>query len=92
MATNSKSTDERKEMIARQLSTLVAQGGRVESQGDFQAVVISGRRINHILHFLLCIPTLGIWAVVWVYLIIAKGEKRQMVNVDEFGNVSLQKV
>jgi hypothetical protein len=39
-ANERKSPDERKAVLARQLQTLVAQGRRIESQGDYQAVVV----------------------------------------------------
>lgn len=27
---------------------------------------IAGQKVNHILHLLLCIPTVGLWIVVWI--------------------------
>lgn len=37
------STEQRREALARQISTLIVQGRRVESQGDYQAVLVRGR-------------------------------------------------
>lgn len=37
------SLEQRREALARQISTLVFQGRRVESQGDYQAVLVRGR-------------------------------------------------
>jgi hypothetical protein len=38
-----KSPNERKAVLARQLQTLVVQGRRIESQGDYHAVVVQRR-------------------------------------------------
>ncbi len=62
MATNHKSADERKEILSRQVGSLLMQGRRVESQSDFQAVLIRGHSVNHILHLILTLITLGTWA------------------------------
>ena len=67
---------------------MLPRGMRVESQGDYQAVLIKGRRVNHILHLILTLVTAGLWAVVWIILVIVGGEKRHIVRVDEFGNVT----
>jgi len=87
-----KSSDERKVLLANTLQGQVASGARIESQGDFQAVVIRGHRPNHLLHFLIGIFTLGLWWIVWFFIALFGGEKRQMINVDQFGNVFVQKV
>lgn len=57
------------------------------------AVLVRGRRVNHILHFLLGFPTLGIWwLTIWPALVIFGGEKRAMVNVDDYGTMERKKV
>jgi hypothetical protein len=53
---------------------------------------VRGHRPNHLLHFLVGIFTLGLWWIVWFFIAIFGGEKRQMVSVDEFGNTFVQKV
>jgi hypothetical protein len=87
-----KSQAERKAQLANTLQGQVAGGGRIESQGDFQAVVVRGHRPNHLLHFLVGVFTLGLWWFVWIGIAIFGGEKRQMISVDEFGNVLVQRV
>ena len=47
-----RTTDEQKQLLARQIATSIARGRRVESQGDFQAVLLRGRRVNHLLHLI----------------------------------------
>jgi hypothetical protein len=82
----------RKELLDRTVAAQIATGGRVQSQSDYQAVVVHGRPVNHVLHLILCVFTVGLWAPVWVCLAILGGEKRSMVTVDEYGNVAIQKV
>ena len=60
-----RTTDEQKQLLARQIATSIARGRRVESQGDFQAVLLRGRRVNHLLHLILTLLTfwlMGGWA------------------------------
>ena len=96
MGTNRiRTTDEQKQLLARQIATSIARGRRVESQGDFQAVLLRGRRVNHLLHLILTLLTfclMGGWIWVWIALAIFGGEKREIATVDEYGNVTLSKV
>jgi hypothetical protein len=87
-----KSPEERKELLSRTVASQVANGARVESQSDFQAVLVRGKSVNHVLHLILTLVTLFIWSIVWIALAIFGGEKRSMVTVDEYGNVAVQQV
>ena len=73
-----KAPDERKEALGRAVQRQVSLGARVESQADYQAIVVTGHRPNHLLHLV----TLGLLG----------GEHRTSVSVDESGNTSLQKL
>ncbi len=59
-----RSTDERKVILAQQLQTAAARGLRIESQSDFQAVLVEGQPVNHMPHAILTIFTclLGTWS------------------------------
>ena len=70
--------DERKEALGRAVERQVSLGARVESQAEYQAIVVTGHPPSHLLHRL----TLGVWG----------GEHRTSVSVDEAGNTSLQKL
>jgi hypothetical protein len=87
-----KTSEERKELLARTISGQIANGSRVESQSDHQAVVVKGKPVNHVLHLILSIVTVSLWAPVWIAMAIFGGEKRSMVTVDEYGNAAVQKV
>jgi hypothetical protein len=88
--TTHRTDDERKVILAQQLQTAAARGLRIESQSDFQAVLVEGKPVNHVLHAILTIFTCLLWGIVWAIIAATGGEKRQMVVVDEFGNVLWQ--
>jgi hypothetical protein len=90
--TASKTSEQRKELLAQQVANQVRSGRRVESQSDYQAVIVYGRKVNHILHFLLGFVTFGLWWLVWIMLAIGGGERRELIAVDELGNASVQKL
>ncbi len=55
--------------------------------------MVQGRRPNHLLHFFIGFVTLGLWWLfVWLPLTVFGGEKRQTIAVDEFGNVTVQRI
>ena len=68
------------------VDSFTVQGYRVESQSETQAILIGGRRVNHVLHLILTVLTL-VWGAVWIYLSVAKGEKRMTVQVNEYGEI-----
>jgi hypothetical protein len=92
ISTAHRTADERKVILAQQLQTAAARGLRIESQSDFQAVLVEGQPVNHTLHAILTIFTCLLWGIVWAIIAATGGEKRQMVVVDEFGNVLWQKL
>jgi hypothetical protein len=85
------SPDTRREALANAVAREVGGGWHVESQTDYQAVLVRpGTKVNHILHLLLTLITLGVWAIVWIFLAIThKREHHKVVQVDGFGNVSV---
>src|ERR1700729_907516 len=80
--TTRRTADERKAMLAQQLQTAAARGRRIESQSEFQAVLVEGKPVNNVLHALLTIFTCLLWGIVWIVLSITGGEKREMVVGD----------
>lgn len=91
-ATSSKSADERKALLARAIAGHVAQGGRIESQSDFQAVLVFGKPVNHVLHLIITLVTCLIWGIVWIVLVASAGESRKMIEIDAYGNVVVQRL
>ena len=82
-----KSADDRKALLARQIANMVPRGWRVESQSDFQAVLVTGKSVNHVLHLILTLITCFTWGIVWAALVIFGGERREIAEADEWGNV-----
>jgi hypothetical protein len=86
-----KTPEERKALLAQAVANWVHGGWRVESQTDYQAVMARGHRPNHILHLILTLITLGIWAIVWILVTLLGGEKHAVVSIDEYGNTLAQR-
>lgn len=82
---------QRKQALAAAVSREIGGGWNVQSQTDYQAVLVRpGTKVNHILHLILTILTLGVWLLVWIPLsIMRKREKHKVVTVDGFGNVTV---
>jgi hypothetical protein len=62
----------------------------VEHNEKLPYVVLSKEKkaIKHSLHLLLTCLTLGLWALVWIYLIVTLSQKKSiLVAVDEDGNL-----
>ena len=78
--------------VSDAVQQLVAQGWRVESEAVNHAVLVGGRRPNHILHLLLCIPTVGVWLPVWAFIAWRGGERRCQVTVSRFGDRQVNKL
>jgi hypothetical protein len=72
------------------VQSAIATGGRLQSQTSYTAVIVKGQQVNHVLHLILTVLTAGLWAIVWIIVAATGGEKRQMITVDEFGNVNMQ--
>jgi hypothetical protein len=86
-----KAPDQRKALLAQAVSSEVVRGARVESQSDYQAILVKGKPVNHVLHLILSCVTLGTWAIVWIALTIIGGEKRYTASVDDYGNTNIQR-
>jgi hypothetical protein len=87
----SKTPEERKAALAQVVANVTAQGYRIESQSDFQAVIVKGKRINHPLHIVLSLLT-GVWLIGYLIILVTGGEKREITQVDAWGNVVRQTV
>lgn len=64
--------------LERAAAPSLATGYRIESQTSQQIVVVKGKKPNHILHLILSLLTLGLWAIfVWLPLSIFMKPKRK---------------
>jgi hypothetical protein len=76
--TTPKAPDQRREDLGRAVQRQISRGDRVESRGDYQAILVTAHRPNRLLH----IVTFGLWG----------GERRTLLSVDESGNTSIKKL
>jgi hypothetical protein len=82
--------DQRRRALDRAVADMVggpAQGWRVESRTEYQAVLVSGHRTNHLLHLVLTLATCGLWAIVWAILGVTNQEKRDVITADEYEQI-----
>jgi hypothetical protein len=79
--------DERQLLLARAVAQAVADGFRVETAGDSYAVLMFGQPLNHLVHLLATIATLGLWGIMWILLAFTWSQTRRAIFVDEFGAV-----
>ena len=79
---------ERREALQKQIEEFTRrQNYWVESRSDFEAVLVKGRRVNHLLHGILSVLTVGVWLPVWILLTVFGGEKRRRFYVTREGKV-----
>jgi hypothetical protein len=79
--------DERKQLLEKFTISQVSKGWRINSQTENSVTLEYGKKPNHILHFLLCFPTLGFWLIVWIIMGMSLTIKRKTWIVDEYGYV-----
>ena len=87
-AVGSVDAETRRAALAQRLQKAQGDGWRVESQTEFSASLAKGHRPNHLLHLVLTVLTLELWAIVWIILAITNKEKHRFLAVDEQGNVT----
>jgi hypothetical protein len=85
-----RSDDQRQALLRSVIDARSARGARIESRSEFQAVVVTGTKINHTLQLILTLVTCGLWGFVWLVLVLTGGEKREVIMVDSFGNVQVR--
>jgi hypothetical protein len=64
-------------------------GGRLEYRSEFDAVLVYGQPVNHVLHAILSIGTGGFWLPVWWYLSSKsrRNMRREVLAVDPDGKL-----
>jgi len=88
------SPQERMQMLDQAIFGLASRGGRLLTRTEWNAVVVMGKPVNHVLHLILTLLSLcccGIWAPVWLLITAFGGEHREILSVDQYGQVSQQR-
>jgi hypothetical protein len=91
-----RSPEVRKRVLKRELGILAADRWRLVSEGQFDAVVSRVKRPNHLLHAVLTLMTLYLWAFVWIAKTREARRNQELeyrrLEVDEEGNWSVEPV
>jgi hypothetical protein len=69
----------------------ITQGWRIQSRLPGQIVLVHGKPVNHVLHLLLTLVTLGLWSIAWLIITLTGGERRRIVQLTETGAVQVVK-
>jgi hypothetical protein len=90
-------TDEqRRRLLQHQVDQTILHSGfesvRLEGQSAYQATLLRGQPINHVVHGVLSLLTCGLWLFVWLIVGLAGGPKREQIFVDEWGGVHVQQL
>ena len=82
--------------MARIVSSKTLEGWTVVDRNDRDAssvLMLPGKPVNHLLHFLVGVFTCGLWWVVWLILVLTQQkEQRMRVSVDSYGNLLEEKI
>lgn len=79
----------RQQRLQEYLSAELARSqGRIESVAPYSAVIITGQKVNHVLHLLVSVLLCGLWLPVWLLIAVSGGEQRRVLTVDPYGNVT----
>jgi hypothetical protein len=85
--------EQRRELLAEEITRHLAKGNRrLESQSDLSAVIVIGKPVNHILHLLATVVTVGIWLIPWAIVHNFLGESRELIAIDEVGKITMRKL
>lgn len=44
--------------------------------------IIKSKKVNHILHLLLCVPTFGLWVIIWILISITASSEKSGYEVE----------
>jgi hypothetical protein len=81
------SDEKRTAILSGLIAREVAGGGRVESQTGFQAVIAWGRPVNHAMNAVATFFTCGLWAGWWLLQVLMSSERREVIEIDPYGDV-----
>ena len=62
------------------VANAVSRGGHVVYESDTEVHVVEGKAVNHVLHLLLTVFTLGLWIIPWIILVATGGERRYAIQ------------
>lgn len=82
----------RQEVMDQAVQDYVRRGYRIETGSGWNVVMVRGKRVNHMLHFLVGLLTFATWWLVWLFLVIFNSHRRVNIYVNEYLEVKVSKV
>ena len=83
--------EDRQQRLSHLVSSRSLEGWVVVDRNDRDAsavLMLPGKPVNHLLHFLVGVFTCGLWWIVWLILVLTqKKEQRMRVTIDQYGNL-----
>lgn len=80
-------TADARAVLDRAVANELASGAELESQAGMNAVLLKGKKVNHVLHAILSLITAGVWLIVWLLLVLTNKRQRIILSVNEHGTV-----
>lgn len=74
---------ERRSALDSRVARELASGGTLESQSGYTAVIVKGKKVNHILHLILSVITAGFWLIIWAILVFTNKRQRMVLHVND---------
>lgn len=66
----------------------VSKGATLTHRQDFEAVLRYHARVNHVVHAILSLLTVGVWLLVWLPIAFYTRPYLTILSVDEYGEVA----
>ena len=81
----------RADTLDRAIADAIRKGWRLESRADGHAVMVRGKRPNHLLHGFLTVFT-GIWGIVWLAVALSGVQHRLLIELDDEGRPRFERL
>lgn len=79
--------DKRDQLLEIAVESEILTGATLVHRSSRGVTLSRPGKVNHSLNLLLTILTAGVWGVVWIAMILARGEVRVRYDVDPWGNI-----
>jgi hypothetical protein len=77
----------RRELLDRAAERETLMGGDVRDRRATSCVLGTKHPVNHLGHLVLSVVTVGLWAFIWLVMMLDRREDRVLLSVDRYGNV-----
>ncbi len=67
-------------------------GWRLEFYSETSAILVNGRPVRHVLHFLFTVITGGLWMLPWLLIAVLGGEWRESIYIHPDGQPEVRRL